>query len=724
MSVGFQRARRPVLLACLIVALSSAIWWWTQPKRWDDSTHPPPPVARALASYAAGRPQNAEEELRRFLRTYRAPTWEPRARVLAASKMLAYGRAAEIPAFLPAPLAPGEPLSAHADLLRALGFLAARRWEEAATAAATAAAADGFPGREEAVRCQASALEGRGLVREASTLLDRAGSAPYRLEAARMALRHADRDGARRRLASVVLDAPPGDDGERALDTLVGEFRDASLRFTASERPRVLAAARRFKDAGRFQLALDLLEAARTRGASPALVPPGEALLAADLLIRLGRGSFAEPWIARAASGSGADADGARYLRAKIDLARGRSGAYRAGLAALAASRGASPWRLQALADLALILEGKPSEAALGAYRRYRTAAGNAAEPGLLWREAWNAHDLGLGQEADAGIRRVLGRSDAAAGVRAAALYWAGRRAEQAGSPEAARERYREIVARQPNHYYGVLAARRLGLAPPIVPDRRAAPSPDPVSAAARHWLGAARSLRAVDLWEQASSAYRASAAASGNRARLVALEAADGALDRGAEADALQLVLLAVKNRESADLGMLTLRQLRLIVPAREPDRLGKIARAAGLDPALVAGVVLQESAFNPLAVSSAGARGLLQLMPATGEEVARKTGIAPFRPDRLFEPEVNLKLGCAYLKELMTRLGSLHAALAAYNAGASRAVRWSAPGDDPQGERYVERIPIPDTRGYVKRILANVRLYRLAYPEGLGSP
>ena len=108
---------------------------------------------------------------------------------------------------------------------------------------------------------------------------------------------------------------------------------------------------------------------------------------------------------------------------------------------------------------------------------------------------------------------------------------------------------------------------------------------------------------------------------------------------------------------------------------------------------------------------------------MPATAEEIARKIGIAGFRQDRLFEPETNLKLGCAYLRDLLGRLGSLHVALAAYHAGASRAARWSVLGDDPEGERYVERIPIPDTRGYVKRILANTRLYRLTYPDGLDS-
>ena len=723
MNLSNWRARPLLVVVPVLVAASAAIWWWTRPRRWDDSAHPPPPVRRAIELYGSGRPREADESLRKFLRAYRSPSWEARARLLAASKMASHGRAAEIPSILPSPFDPGEPLSAQADLLRARGLLAASRWDEAIAAAARAASVEGFPGRDEALRCQASALESRGGHRDAVALLDRAGTAPLRLEAARIALRHADRDGARRRLVALLVESPAGDDAERALDTLESEFPDAPSRFTPAERPKVVLAARRWQETGRLEAALELLEDVRPRGSTPALVPTDEALLEADLLIRLGRIAAAEPFVARAARGAGATGDGARYLRARIDLARGRTGAHRAALAVLASAPGASRWKLQALADLARIEEGTPSEAALRAYRRYRTAAGSAAEPGLLWREAWNAYDLGHDDLADAGIARVLARSDAAAGVRAAALYWASRREEQKGRPAAARSHLEEIVSRWPNHYYGMLAARRLRIAPPEVPDRNVPPSPDPPSPVSRRWLGAARELRSIGLWDSASASYRASAGSAGPRARSVALEAAAAAIEEGEEADAVQLVLLAVKDRDSADLKGLTKRILRLIVPAQDPERLGRIARAAGLDPAVVAGVVLQESAFNPLAVSSAGARGLLQLMPATAEEVARKIGIAGFRQDRLFEPETNLKLGCAYLRDLLGRLGSLHVALAAYHAGASRAARWSVFGDDPEGERYVERIPIPDTRGYVKRILANTRLYRLTYPDGLSS-
>ena len=95
----------------------------------------------------------------------------------------------------------------------------------------------------------------------------------------------------------------------------------------------------------------------------------------------------------------------------------------------------------------------------------------------------------------------------------------------------------------------------------------------------------------------------------------------------------------------------------------------------------------------------------------------MARKIGLPGFRAERLFDPNVNLRLGCAYFREILDRIGSVPVALAAYNAGPSRAVRWRTSDDDSAGERYVERIPILETRGYVKRILANERLYRIAW-------
>ena len=317
-------------------------------------------------------------------------------------------------------------------------------------------------------------------------------------------------------------------------------------------------------------------------------------------------------------------------------------------------------------------------------------------------------------------MARVLARPDSPGSARAAALYWSARRLEQRGRSALAGARYAELLDRYRNHYYGMLATQRLRLPPSAAPDLPPQPSQLPPPGPGRRWLEAARALRSVGISDAASAAYRAACSAAGMRGRSIALEGADAALEAGSTADAIQLVQLAAGDRDALKPEELPLRYWQLLIPRPSGPEILEAAKTVGLDPGLVAAVVLEESAFNPLAVSRVGARGLLQLMPATGAEVAQRLGVKNFHPDRLFEPGLNLRLGCRYLDDLIGRLGSIPVALAAYNAGAARAIRWAVPGDAPDFERYVERIPIPDTRTYVKRILANIRIYRIAWPPG----
>ncbi|QIA26451.1 lytic transglycosylase domain-containing protein [Thermaerobacter sp. PB12/4term] len=139
--------------------------------------------------------------------------------------------------------------------------------------------------------------------------------------------------------------------------------------------------------------------------------------------------------------------------------------------------------------------------------------------------------------------------------------------------------------------------------------------------------------------------------------------------------------------------------------------------ARACGLDPLLVAAVIRRESGFEPRAVSSRGARGLMQLMPETGAWAASRLGIEGFHPDRLFEPEVNLRLGCWYLAYLLDRFGGDPvAALAAYNGGEGTVEDWMARGHWHPAQGPGE-IPFPETRHFVAGVLRDYRVYRWLY-------
>jgi soluble lytic murein transglycosylase len=126
------------------------------------------------------------------------------------------------------------------------------------------------------------------------------------------------------------------------------------------------------------------------------------------------------------------------------------------------------------------------------------------------------------------------------------------------------------------------------------------------------------------------------------------------------------------------------------------------------------------QESAFATDVVSSAGARGLMQLMPATAKHVAGKIGIAFDQARLTTDGNYNITLGRAYLRELLDRYGGSYIlAIAAYNAGPARVGEWLREYGDPRGYGvdtvdWIETIPFSETRNYVQRVLENLQIYR----------
>jgi soluble lytic murein transglycosylase len=135
------------------------------------------------------------------------------------------------------------------------------------------------------------------------------------------------------------------------------------------------------------------------------------------------------------------------------------------------------------------------------------------------------------------------------------------------------------------------------------------------------------------------------------------------------------------------------------------------------GLDPALVAGLIRQESTWNPDAVSPVGARGLMQLMPAVGASIASGRGYPVWNPVLLFDPDVSMQLGTRHLASSLRGSVDPTRALAAYNAGASRVTRWSRRPGASDPEQFTEWIPFVETRGYVRAVLRNRAVYGAVY-------
>jgi len=150
-------------------------------------------------------------------------------------------------------------------------------------------------------------------------------------------------------------------------------------------------------------------------------------------------------------------------------------------------------------------------------------------------------------------------------------------------------------------------------------------------------------------------------------------------------------------------------------LYPKAFSELVSNFSEEAGVDPSLAFAVMRAESAFTPSATSPVGARGLMQLMPQTAAMVLNQKKIDP---ERLYDPELNIRLGTKHLRELIDKYsGNEIAVIASYNAGAGNVNRWLKTYSNLKDEEFVESIPFGETRDYVKKVLAVAALYRRLY-------
>jgi len=310
-----------------------------------------------------------------------------------------------------------------------------------------------------------------------------------------------------------------------------------------------------------------------------------------------------------------------------------------------------------------------------------------------------------------------------------AAMYFLGRLAEAKGRPDQARAWYEAVGQRFPNYYYAGRANQRLA-APEIA---RSAPSPEVTKfLAALSWperasgdgfhpteatrlrLTRARLLKSAGLTDAADEELKFGARTDG-QPYLAALQWAE--LMRG-ELPVHQ-VLRTVKGLAPGHLNLpieqAPKRFWEILFPLPNRHLIETYARRHQLDPFLVAGLIRQESEFNPGAVSPARAYGLMQILPSQGRILARRLGLKDYRTNLLFQPATSLRLGTYFLRSLLDRYeGRIEVALAAYNAGPNRAERWQTWARFEEPAEFVEMIPFTETRTYVQAVLRNAELYR----------
>jgi soluble lytic murein transglycosylase len=288
--------------------------------------------------------------------------------------------------------------------------------------------------------------------------------------------------------------------------------------------------------------------------------------------------------------------------------------------------------------------------------------------------------------------------------------YWQGRAAEASGAATEAQNFYRRAAA-QGITYYGQLAAAKLGrsqspLRPsihPASPERIAAAKSPVVQAVTLLYAAGLRDMAyplVIEIGKQGQNAAELDAVgdvAEENRDARAMLALGKGAIQRGLPLDEQAFPTIGIPNFEPL---------------------------GSNVEKAMVYAITRQESAFDPAAGSSVGARGLMQLMPATAQGVAKKFGVE-YDPSRLVDPTYNARLGAAFLGDLMeTWKGSHILTFASYNAGPGNAKKWIDAYGDPRSPQidpvdWVERIPFSETRNYVQRVLENLAVYRKRLDE-----
>ncbi|MFQ5664561.1 MAG: transglycosylase SLT domain-containing protein [Terriglobia bacterium] len=419
-----------------------------------------------------------------------------------------------------------------------------------------------------------------------------------------------------------------------------------------------------------------------------------------------------------------------RSYRVRCGVRAGPSPEVDADLAFLAARFPASEWYeggLLAAANTALARGDIPR--ARDYYRRLVEAfpRGEAAAQ-AHWKLAWLAYRDGETAAAAALMEEHLERFPESIFV-PRALYWRARLATAAGDELLAQRLLavlrewapRDYWAQQAEglerHWRGAPAGNGV-VFPAWLEKLSKPPLPPPtltLSPAVRAQVEKAAVFERLGLWELASGELEA--AVQQQPHPEIRLVQARIALAQQQYARATETVRRAYPAYWHYRLEELPRAAWEILFPRPYWEAIEREARRQRLDPYLVAALIRQESRFEAQAVSSAGALGLMQLMPGTARYLARRRRLAQ---SRILDSAFNIRLGTGYLAQLLRRFGgNLEKAVAAYNGGGTRVSEWAAQGAYPEPAEFVESIPVTQTREFVYKVLRNYRFYRDLYAE-----
>ena len=380
-------------------------------------------------------------------------------------------------------------------------------------------------------------------------------------------------------------------------------------------------------------------------------------------------------------------------------------------------------------------------EAALRMSEFQRTYPQSENADDALWHEGRALGEVDRGEEAIAAFERLCGLYPTTPFYEEA-RYWVAGMHRKSGHDSVACGGLADLVRERPDSYWASRARDILGTnecASLVIDEPR--PETDPFE-----WLASVmpsadlHDARDADVRIQVSDNFRR-AAALAEAGFISDAESELRTLQRGLGRDLVGLLALAEQSwkigvpraamRAVSELKSVTERPIlsgatpasvaRLLYPVDHLDSVLRWSHEYGLDPLFVFAVMREESWFDARALSWVGARGLLQIMPSTGHDLARQVGIRNFDRADLFDPDVNIRLGSFYLRSLLDELDKEPAlALSAYNAGKGNALRWKKGLDGEfDVDRYVAGITYRETYNYVQKVTRSWAIYRHLYGD-----
>jgi len=319
---------------------------------------------------------------------------------------------------------------------------------------------------------------------------------------------------------------------------------------------------------------------------------------------------------------------------------------------------------------------------------------------------------------------------------RGRAGYWAARDAEQVGIFDNACLLYQALIYRYHANWYGYLAIQRLDNLRKLgkCTDKSAPSNPtltkaienlktvnvfaETITPTEEKLIKRAEELATIGLFSWASDEFQ-EASKSAPKSPKLNLSIARILRSKGDYVGALLALANSYPDYPQMFPEEMGQEQWSIFYPLEHWDKIKFWSQQRNLDPYQVAGLIRQESVFNPRAKSPANAYGLMQLLIPTAQTLSAKCPInTQVNEETLYQPELNICLGTAYLKNMLDRFGRIEYAAAAYNAGPSRVAKWRNTLPIELDE-FVEAIPFNETRGYVQGVIRNTAQYRRLYDE-----